>query len=138
MLQGEAGGRLQLPLPMVISLIPAIKPRAYSISSAPSYHGESIVELCILTYEWEGKELVSSASDYMTGEILKKAEKTRLRPGLCSNYLRDVEAGAYVYCAIKPAAMEAPPLETDVFCSGIGSGVAPLLGYLYDRVAAAQ
>ena len=69
---------------------------------------------------------------------MQSLKKTRLRPGICSSYLQDAPEGAEIFCAIKPAAMEAPLLTDSLLCAGIGSGVAPLLGYLYDRVAAAE
>jgi len=137
LLQDAAGSALQLPLPVLISIIPVLKPRAYSIASAPAYHGANIVELCILTYEWDGAELPESVSKYVERSASPQP-KTRLRPGLCTSYLRGCEAGCEVFCAIKPAAMDAPKVTDDIMCAGIGSGVAPLLGYLYDRVAAAK
>jgi len=97
----------------------------------------------ILCYEWDGKDPVP-AKDYNKARLDggKLVQEERLRNGLCTDYLRRLEATGKtehrVFCSIKPAAMEAPKVSDNIMCVGIGSGVAPVLGYLWDRVAFAK
>lgn len=113
-----------LPLPVVLSLVPNIVVRDYSIASAPSYHGTNI-ELCVLIDEWVGVDV-------------RDGKSALDRCGLCTDYLRNLERFANVYAKIKPGSMDPPKVSNNVICVGIGSGLAPHLCYLYDRIAAAE
>ncbi|KAL7464674.1 hypothetical protein ACHAXS_005005 [Conticribra weissflogii] len=105
------------PLPALLAMIPPIKARAYSIASAPSA-SPNIVELCILidTY-W--------------------VQEGGIRFGLTCDMLRKMHPGDHLRCRIKPGSMEPPSHDQPVVCVGIGSGLAPHMGFLRDRVHAA-
>eukprot|EP00567_Pseudictyota_dubia_P017109 CAMPEP_0197437972 /NCGR_PEP_ID=MMETSP1175-20131217/5092_1 /TAXON_ID=1003142 /ORGANISM="Triceratium dubium, Strain CCMP147" /LENGTH=1825 /DNA_ID=CAMNT_0042967615 /DNA_START=267 /DNA_END=5741 /DNA_ORIENTATION=- len=105
------------PLPALLSMIPLIKPRAYSIASAPEATPE-IIDLCVLIETWWCDE--------------------GMRYGLTCDMLRKLRKGHFIWCRIKPGSMEPPSPEQPVLCAGIGSGLAPHLAFLRDRVRAAE
>ncbi|KAL7544095.1 hypothetical protein ACHAXR_013545 [Thalassiosira sp. AJA248-18] len=105
------------PLPALLAMIPPIKGRAYSITSAPSSSPDSI-ELCILIDTWWCEE--------------------GMRYGLTCDMLRKLHEGDSIWCRVKPGSMEPPTHKQPVVCVGIGSGLAPHLAFLRDRVHAAN
>ena len=105
------------PLPILLSIIPQIKPRAYSIASAPSA-SSSTLELLVLIDTWWCDE--------------------GMRYGLNCNMLKSKKPGQYLWCRIKEGSMDPPEPEQPVVCAGIGSGLAPHLAFLRDRVRAAE
>lgn len=105
------------PLPALLAMIPVIKPRAYSIASAPLASASSI-ELLVLIDTWWCDD--------------------GIHYGLTCNMLRKLKSGDRFWCRIKTGSME-PPLPTQsVLCAGIGSGIAPSMSFLRDRVRAAE
>jgi sulfite reductase alpha subunit-like flavoprotein len=104
------------PLPVLFDMLPLIKPRAYSIASAPSMHGD-VIELCVVINQWRADQV---------------------RTGLCTNYMRQFEQGTKLYAKIKPSSMDPPEVTQPVVAVGIGSGLAPHMCFLYDRVKAAR
>ena len=107
----------QPPLPALLAMIPLIKPRAYSIASAPEATLNSI-ELLVLIETWWCDE--------------------GLRFGLTCNMLRNLRVGDHIWCRIKAGSMEPPISEQPVVCVGIGSGLAPHMAFLRDRVRAVE
>lgn len=109
--------KAQPPLPALLAMIPPIKPRAYSIASTPSA-SKSSIELLVLIETWwcdEGK-----------------------RYGLTCDMLRNLVSGDRIWCRVKPGSMDPPTPERPVLCAGIGSGLAPHMAFLRDRVRAAK
>jgi sulfite reductase (NADPH) flavoprotein alpha-component len=104
------------PLPALLAMIPPIKGRAYSITSAPSVSAN--IELCILIDTWWCED--------------------GMRYGLTCDMLRKLQVGDRIWCRIKPGSMEPPKHDQPVVCVGIGSGLAPHLSFLRDRVHAFQ
>ena len=98
-------------------MIPLIKPRAYSIASSPNAT-PNIIDLCVLIETWWCDE--------------------GMKYGLTSDMLRNLRRGDKVWCRIKPGSMEPPTPEQPVVCAGIGSGLAPHLAFLRDRVCVAE
>jgi len=105
------------PLPALLAMIPVIKPRAYSIASAP-LASPSYIELLVLIETWWCDE--------------------GLRYGLNCNMLRKLKSGAHFWCRIAPGSMDPPLPSQPVVCAGIGSGLAPHMAYLRDHVRAAN
>jgi pyruvate dehydrogenase (NADP+) len=105
------------PLPVLLSIIPRIKPRAYSIASAPSA-SPSIIELLVLIDTWWCDD--------------------GMRYGLNCDMLRKKKSGDHLWCRIKEGSMDPPEPEQPVVCAGIGSGLAPHLAFLRDKVRAAE
>lgn len=107
----------QPPLPALLAMIPVIKPRAYSIASAPEVSKTSI-ELLILIDTWW--------SD------------VGMHYGLTCDMMRQLKAGDTIWCRIKAGSMEPPRPSNPVLCAGIGSGLAPHMAFLRDHVRAAE
>jgi sulfite reductase alpha subunit-like flavoprotein len=105
------------PLPALLAIIPPIKPRAYSIASAPAVSG-NVIELLVLIDTWWCDE--------------------GMRYGLNCDMLRQTVAGDHLWCRMKAGSMEPPEPEQPVVCAGIGSGLAPHMAFLRDHVRAAE
>jgi len=105
------------PIPVLMSIIPQIKPRAYSIASAP-LASKNITELLVLIDTWWCEE----------GE----------RVGLTCDMLRQKTAGDHLWCRMKAGSMDPPEPLQPVLCAGIGSGLAPHMAFLRDKVRAAE
>lgn len=105
------------PLPALLAMIPLIKPRAYSIASAP-LGSPNFIELLVLIETWWCAE--------------------GLRYGLNCSMLRNLKCGDQLWCRIKAGSMEPPLPSQSTLCAGIGSGLAPSMAFLRDRVRAAE
>jgi len=105
------------PLPALLAIIPPIKPRAYSIASAPQC-SPSVIELLVLIETWWCDE--------------------GMRYGLNCNMLRQLVEGDHMWCRMKAGSMDPPEPETAVICAGIGSGLAPHMAFLRNHVRAAE
>ena len=105
------------PLPALLAMIPVIKPRAYSIASAPEC-SKTTIELLVLIDTWWCDE--------------------GMRYGLTCDMLRKMNAGDHLWCRIKAGSMEPPLPSNPVVCAGIGSGLAPHMAFLRDHVRAAE
>ena len=101
------------PLPALLAMIPRIKPRAYSIASSPNALKDKI-ELLVLVETWWCD--------------------AGMRYGLNCDMLRQLQPGNHVWCRIKAGSMEPPEPDHPVVCAGIGSGLAPHMAFLRDRV----
>jgi homodimeric pyruvate:ferredoxin (flavodoxin) oxidoreductase len=109
--------KAQPPLPALLAMIPVLKPRAYSIASAP-LASKSIVELLVLIETWWCEE--------------------GMRYGLTCNMLRKLRSGDSIWCRMKAGSMEPPTPQQPVLCAGIGSGLAPHMAFLRDHARAAE
>ena len=107
----------QPPLPALLAMIPVIKPRAYSIASAP-LASKGVVELLVLIETWWCDE--------------------GMRYGMTCNMLRQLKAGDHIWCRMHAGSMEPPEPSNPVVCVGIGSGLAPHVAFLRDHVRAAE
>lgn len=109
--------KAQPPLPALLAMIPLIKPRAYSIASAP-LASPGVIELLVMIETWWCDE----------GQ----------RVGLTCDMLRKAKAGDRLWCRIHAGSMEPPEPTNPVVCAGIGSGLAPHMAFLRDHVRAAE
>lgn len=109
--------KAQPPLPALLAMIPVIKPRAYSIASAP-LASKGVVELLVLIETWWCDE--------------------GMRYGMTCDMLRQLKAGDHIWCRMHAGSMEPPEPTNPVVCVGIGSGLAPHIAFLRDHVRAAQ
>jgi sulfite reductase alpha subunit-like flavoprotein len=105
------------PLPALLAIIPPIKPRAYSIASAP-LASTNVIELLVLIDTWWCDE--------------------GMRYGLNCDMLRQTVEGDHLWCRMKAGSMDPPTPDQPVICAGIGSGLAPHLAFLRDHVRAAE
>jgi sulfite reductase alpha subunit-like flavoprotein len=104
------------PLEQLINMIPPIKPRSYSIASAPNMHPDEI-ELCIVAVDWE----VPSTKEQRFGQT--------------TSYLKTTKAGDTIMCAVKPSSIVLPedPMAP-VLMAGMGTGLAPWRALTQHRV----
>lgn len=105
-----------LSFEQLIDLLPTQKPRLYSISS------------CSLVYPHQIHVTV--------GVVQITSDDGRTRPGLCSNYLADLEpgGGTTVRVAVRTSHFR-PPLDPQapMLLVGPGTGLSPLVGFLQHR-----
>ncbi|KAJ3033583.1 hypothetical protein HDV00_006041 [Rhizophlyctis rosea] len=98
----------------LLTLIPHIKPRHYSIASAQSMHPNS-VHLLIVLVDW-------------------KTKSGQLRYGQCTRYLVNTHVGQKLCVSIKPSVMKLPKsLLAPVIMSGLGTGMAPFRAFIEER-----
>jgi sulfite reductase alpha subunit-like flavoprotein len=103
-------------LETLIELMPRMKPRYYSIGSSPRVYPRQV--------------------RIMAGALSVPLPDGRVRRGLCSHHLRDLEAGATLRLALKPAPRRLPDgFAGPLLLVGAGTGLAPLYGIIEDRVA---
>jgi len=105
------------PFEYLLSMIPTICPRLYSIASSPLGAAEDQLDLLVVSNKW------------------KDAAKQE-RVGLATQYLFGAEVGERVAVQIKTGILQPPANpETPVLMFGLGTGVAPFRGFLQHRQA---
>lgn len=114
----DAYNSVQVTLAELLTLLPPLRPRYYSISSSP---------------------LATAGHVSVTvGVVRGDSPAGRLHLGVASNFLASRKVGQLVGCFVKdtksnfrlPAAADVP-----IILVGPGTGVAPFRGFLYDREA---
>lgn len=75
------------------------------------------IELCIIVNDW-------------------KTPSGKMRSGLNTTYLKNVEAGSDVAVKLHKGAISMPTFETPVVCIGLGTGIAPIRALIQDRAVA--
>ena len=107
---------VKLELPYMLDFVPAIKPRAYSIASAPRMTPDEL-QLCVLVDTWATKAGVR-------------------RFGLTCDMLLHAKAGARLAGKIRGSSMQVPTDDrTPLVMASIGSGIAPHMSLIRDRAA---
>lgn len=121
----------KLSVEALLALLPSMRPRDFSIASAPSktlqHSGPGFgIELCVAI-------------------VQGKTRLGRRYHGLCSEYLsRMVQETGYLQAWIRPGSFQQMPLEmhdnsssfqVPILCVGAGTGVAPMRSLLLEREA---
>ncbi|KAI0470590.1 cytochrome P450 [Xylariaceae sp. FL0804] len=104
--------RIALPLAQLVTLLPPIRPRLYSISSSP---------------------LASPDRCAVTWSLIMRDEAI---PGLASHYLAGLQRGDTLSCALRAGhdRFRPPPdLSTPAIMICAGAGIAPFLGFVAHR-----
>lgn len=104
----------KLPLEYLLTLIPVIKPRQFSISSSPMAHpGVIHITVALVRYTTPLK---------------------RVKEGVCSRYLGELVPGRTVALRIKQGSIRLPkdPL-LPIICIGPGTGIAPFRSMCSER-----
>mmetsp|Transcript_37349 Transcript_37349/g.76622 ORF Transcript_37349/g.76622 Transcript_37349/m.76622 type:complete len:1929 (+) Transcript_37349:134-5920(+) len=108
------------PLEQLMNMIPVIKPRSYSIASAPLMHPDEI-ELCIVAVDWE----------------VPSRKETRF--GQTTSYLIKQKVGATIMCSVKPSSIVLPEDHTvPILMAGMGTGLAPWRALTQHRIVQKQ
>ncbi len=109
----------ELPLNVFLEMLPALRPRYYSISSSPLLHSDA----CSITVAVIDEPHRSGTGTYQ---------------GVCSNFLRPQRKSDVVFAFVKDT-KSAFRLPTDptvpVIMIGPGTGLAPFRGFLQERAA---
>ncbi|XP_073743613.1 nitric oxide synthase 3 isoform X3 [Callorhinus ursinus] len=107
-----------LPAPLLLTQLPLLQPRYYSVSSAPSAHpGEIHLTVAVLAYR--------------TQDGLGP-----LHYGVCSTWLSQLKAGDPIPCFIRGAPSFRLPPDPSLPCIlvGPGTGIAPFRGFWQERL----
>eukprot|EP00398_MALV-I-01_sp_L67-1_P000044 gene43-814_t len=103
----------KMPVDHMISLIPCIKPRLYSIASSPRFDKKTL-DLAIVILEWatpSGKQQTGLSTDFIS----------RLQPG------------DMVTCGMTNGTFNFPDPEVPMIMAGLGTGIAPFRGFAQER-----
>jgi NADPH-ferrihemoprotein reductase len=106
---------VRVPLPMLVDLLPALRPRYYSITSS--------------AHESPARASVVSRLVAYTNGAGRRVE------GLCSGFLNHVHVGDYAPVVVRPSTFRLPvDPSTPIICVAAGTGIAPYLGFLRERI----
>lgn len=113
----------RFPLEYLLDFLPPIRPRLYSIASAPDVDGDNL-QLCIVADDWV------TPSD-------------RLRHGLTTNYLKNLTVSKaepeMVACRVNNAAFSLPKNHKQpMVMVALGTGIAPIRAVIRDRLLAKE
>ena len=99
----------------LITILPPIKPRLYSIASSPRLVGPKLVELVVVVNEW-------------------KTPSGQIRAGTATNYIRSLQKGDDVACTITSGTFKFPESSmTPMIMAGLGTGLAPFRAFVQER-----
>jgi NADPH-ferrihemoprotein reductase len=102
------------PFEYLLSIIPVITPRLYSIASSPLYRKNKL-ELVVVLNEWEDAN-------------------NKRRRGLATQFMFDAELGERFAIQIRTGILQPPSdMSAPVLMFGLGTGIAPFRGFLQHR-----
>ncbi|KAB0794374.1 hypothetical protein PPYR_11213 [Photinus pyralis] len=105
--------------PLLVTQLPILQPRFYSISSSPAVYNNQIhVTVAVVTYRTEDG-------------------KGPVHYGVCSNYLQDTSISGKVYIFVRSAPNFYLPkdISIPVILVGPGTGIAPFKGFWQQRLS---
>lgn len=98
----------------IISFIPLIKPRHYSIASSQNFKPDCI-DLLIVEVNWTNSFGIQ-------------------RKGQCTGYLNQLKIGDQVLVCLKDSVMRLPEVSTQpIIMAGLGTGMAPFRAFIQER-----
>nr|WLF82691.1 nitric oxide synthase 1 [Tor putitora] len=109
---------LQIPSTLLLTQLPLLQPRYYSISSSPDLHpGEIHLTVAVVSYR-------------------PKDGEGPVHHGVCSSWLNSLEEGDTVPCFVRGAPTFRMPKDSQVPCIliGPGTGIAPFRSFWQQRL----
>ncbi|ONH69628.1 NADPH-dependent diflavin oxidoreductase 1 [Cyberlindnera fabianii] len=103
---------VKIPLEYVLDLFPIIKPRLFSIASAPS---PDKVELTVAIVQY-------------------RTAIRRIRRGLCTTWVKTLNVGDKVVMNVKRSNLRLPSPERPIIMVAPGTGIAPMRSVIHDRI----
>ncbi|TPX48248.1 hypothetical protein SeMB42_g00672 [Synchytrium endobioticum] len=104
---------IEFPIEYLLDLIPAMRPRSFSIASSPSAHpGE--IHLCVAIVEYYTR--------------MKKA-----RTGVCTKWMRTLQSGDHVLFTVARGSLKLPADATPAIFIAPGTGIAPMRALIHER-----
>lgn len=98
----------------LVTLVPRIKPRHYSIASSMKQHPTS-VHLLVVVHDWT-------------------TPSGKYRIGQATNFLKDVQRGQRLSVAVCSSVMKLPTNPQDpIIMAGLGTGMAPFRAFIQER-----
>ena len=105
----------KIPLELLVTLIPPVKPRLYSIASSPRFVGSKMVELAVVILSW-------------------KTPKGETRRGTGTDYISRLAAGDDLACTVTSGTFKFPESGlTPMIMAGLGTGLAPFRAFVQER-----
>ncbi|RKP15214.1 hypothetical protein BJ684DRAFT_7334 [Piptocephalis cylindrospora] len=102
-----------IPIEYVLDVFPRLRPRPFSIASAPKPTGE--IELAV-------------------GIIRYRTRMSSPRVGVCTQWMKDLQKGSRLTASISPGSLELPDdPKTPLIL--IGLGLAPMRSFLQERIS---
>lgn len=128
-----------IPLNGLLSILPGIPPRYYSVSSSPIEHQRLSLTVAFSVVDYVTPSLVVDGQEQGLRRI--RGIATRYIEALCSPFLADAKNASAPTLSIfpKPTADFRMPktLSTPLVLIGPGTGIAPFMGFLSQRKALA-
>lgn len=121
---------VRVPLEYIADVLPWIKPREFSIASAPppSRHGS----------EANGAVGQGHAIQLSVAIVKYKTRLRKARTGLCTRWLAQLAVDAEVPVLLKQGYLTLPPREAPLILVGPGTGCAPLRSLVLERLSSAE
>jgi sulfite reductase alpha subunit-like flavoprotein len=105
----------KIPLQLLVTLIPPVKPRLYSIASSPRFVGPKMVELAVVILSW-------------------KTPKGETRRGTGTDYISRLSPGDDLACTVTSGTFKFPESGlTPMIMAGLGTGLAPFRAFVQER-----
>ncbi|CAJ1388754.1 unnamed protein product, partial [Effrenium voratum] len=106
----------KMPLEQLLSTLPLLKPRIYSIASDARYSPKA-VEFTIVINQWKAKA---------GGEV---------KTGTCTKFIQHAAVGKQVACAVVCGTFQFPEKDTTpMVMVGLGTGIAPIRSFMQDKL----
>jgi len=129
----------KLPLDYLMDFVPNIKPRLYSIASAPEMHPNTI-ELCVVEEDWEtssGEQRRGQSTWHLRNQLpgLEWGTVTGLKDAPEKEYGRvSADEAPWIPVRVNPAVVHLPDSpETPLVMVGLGTGMAPFRAFIQQR-----
>jgi pyruvate dehydrogenase (NADP+) len=99
----------------LITIIPPVKPRLYSIASSPRFVGPEAIELGVVILQW-------------------KTPNGQIRGGTGTQYIQGLTAGDEIACTVTSGTFKFPESPmTPMIMAGLGTGLAPFRAFVQER-----